>query len=92
MSWPYNYFKPMTLEEFRTKFNYRTSDSGKKWYSCPMCGSSGPIEGLRDSYAETYDVTKSSLDVIDDVELVYLDCLETQRRSPRPVIDSIPTA
>jgi hypothetical protein len=92
MSWPFNYFKPMTLEEFRSKINYRTSSSDEKYYTCPMCGSSGPIEDHRDRYAEAYGVSRSSLDIIDDVELIYLDCLETQHRYPKPVIDSIPTA
>ena len=74
-------FKHMTLEEFRREITYRTSESGERYYSCPMCKTGAPLKGLRDGYAEYFGVTKSSLDFIEDVELIYRSCIETARRS-----------
>jgi hypothetical protein len=78
MSGPYYYFKRMTLDEFRSKFTRNTAH-GEEWYVCPMCGSSTLIKGLRERCAKAFDVTKSSLDFVDDVELVYRACLQTAR-------------
>jgi hypothetical protein len=79
MSWLQ--FKLMTLEEFRSEITYRTACTGEKYYSCPMCKTGGPVKGLRERYARAFGVTKSSLDFIDDVELIYRSCVETARRS-----------
>jgi hypothetical protein len=81
MSWPYQ-FKQMTLDEFRNKITYFDSLLGDRYYSCPMCGASGPVKGLRQRHADYFGVSKSSLDFIEDVELIYRSCIETQRRYP----------
>lgn len=80
-------FIEMSPEEFRNKITYHTSpSSGEKYYDCPMCGASGPVKGLRERHAEYFGVSKSSLDFIDEVELIYRDCIETYRRAG--IIDS----
>ena len=78
MSAPYYPFKWMDRDEFRSKITRRTAND-EEWYVCPMCGSSTLIKGLRERCAKAFDVTRSSLDLVDDVELVYRACLQTAR-------------